>query len=601
MMKKREKTWIALLLVLCLMLSVLPAAFAEEDAPEGDERFEGKTWEQVTADYVAACGASEDKVSIGYYNTVTGEEYYYAGERYRDAGSMFKVPLNMVFCERVAAGELDWDTYVRGYTYQYLLRSTIIDSNNESAKLLWLEIGKTEVRPYPFYRRTIAPYMGVDPDNVDEKYYENNFFTAEQMICCLKLLYENPDRFPGLVDVMKEAERSKYFLQHEQPVEIAHKYGLNYINDGRTLVLNDCGIIYTEDPFCLVVFTEDLGNTAFNQYAFLPNYCTLMIDYTEYQTRLRHEREEQERLEEELRAAAEEAGEKALPAALTTEGTPAAEESSSQTAGAAEEKTEESASGGSRVWPTLLVILLCIGAGAALIRLSQKRQLRIVWALPALLLFAAALLLCVYAPQMKTKVSGLVSTDSEGALQLKEDPKDSVESFFEALTEGNYKKAYRYLNDYASLGLENEPKTEGARRLAEALRRSYSYTLLGESEIDENNIIFARQRVQLRVLDLTALSGDLKPATEAALEAMISGMPERETVDEDGNYLPELTEQAYLTALEEILGHSDKYMKDTELELTLFYTAADGWRIMTDAKLIDALSGFASGKGGRPA
>ncbi len=595
-MKKREKTWIALLLALCLTLSLLPAAFAEESAPEGDERFEGKTWEEITADYVAECGANEDKVSIGYYNTVTGEEHFYAGERYRDAGSMFKVPLNMVFCERVAAGELDWDTYVRGYTYQYLLRSTIIDSNNESAKLLWLEIGKTEVRPYPFYRRTIAPYMGVDPDNVDEKYYENNFFTAEQMICCLKLLYENPDRFPGLVDVMKEAERSKYFLQHEQPVEIAHKYGLNYINDGRTLVLNDCGIIYTEDPFCLVVFTEDLGSTAFNQYAFLPNYCTLMIDYTEYQTRLRHEREEQERLEAESRELAEETQEKTLSISLAADGTPAPQEQT--TANEKEpEETEEKASGGT-LWPTLLVILLCFGAGAALIPLSRKKQLRLAWAIPALLAFAAALLLCVYAPHMGTKVSGMVSKDSDGEVQLKEDPKDSVEAFFEALTEGKYKKAYRYLNDYASLGLENEPKSEAARRMASALHQSYSWSLIGESIIDERHNNFARQEVVLSVLDLAAMREDLKPAAEAALEEITAGLTERETLDENGNYLPEFTEQAYLSALEQLLGQSDKYMKSVSLELTLNYSAADGWRIITDARMIDALSGFTSGKGG---
>lgn len=579
-MKKMKRT-VCLCLLCLLLVSLLPAAFAEDAEPAGDERFAGRTWEEITEEFIAAAGGDEDSVSIGYCNTVTGEEHYYAGDRYRDAGSMYKVPLNMVFCERIAAGELDWDSPVRGYSYKYMLHSTIVDSNNENAKQLWLEVGRGEERPYPYYRRTIAPYMGVDPDNVDDKYYENNFFTAEQMIHCLKLLYENPDRFPGIIDEMKVAERSRFFLQHEQSVEVAHKYGLNYINNGNTLVLNDCGIIYTEDPFCLVVCTESRGSASFNQYAFLPNFCTLMIDYTEYQTKQRLAAEEQARLDAAIAALnRNETEEPDSTAAAETQPAP----------GPSEPQTEEHAMNTHHSFALILILLLTAAALVWLLRLKKSRQLKLVWAIPALLLAAAALLLCVYAPGMKTAVSAPSETV--------EDPQMTVRAFFDELIAGDYERAYGLLYNYASLGLEQEPETEAARLMSEALRESYSYSFYGECE---TNDLSARQAVVFEMLDLNLLSEDLKSGTEAAVQKMSEELPQSELLDEDGNYRPEITEKAYLDTLRTLLQHPEKYKTSAGLTIELYYTV-DGWRIMAGDPLIFALSGrTAYTRGGKTA
>lgn len=578
---KKLKKLIALLGALCLLLALLPFAAAEETKEEGDERFEGKTWEEITADFVAECGADESSVSIGYYNTVTDEEHYYAGDHYRDAGSMYKVPLNMIFCERIAAGELDWDDNIRGYTYKYLLHSTIVDSNNENAKQLWLEAGRGQERPYPFYRRTIAPYMGVDPDNVDDKYYENNFFTAEQMIHCLKTLYDNPDRFPGIVDEMKVAERSRFFLQHEQSAEVAHKYGLNYINDGNTLVLNDCGIIYTEDPFCLVVFTEANGNASFNQFAFLPNYCALMIDYTEYRTKQRIEEEEQARIEAAI--AALNPAETEKPALTDDSGAMTSVKHSEQEAEVQTMNTQHP-------FALILIALMTLTAFIWLIKLKTKRQLKLIWAIPGLLLAVLALLLCVYAPGMKTAVTAPAETV--------EDPQKTVRAFFDELIAGDYERAYGLLYNYASLGLEDEPESEAARLMSEALRGSYSYSFYGECETNDLN---ARQALVFEMLDLNMLTEDLKSGTEAAVEKMSEELPASELLDENGNYRPEVTEKAYLDTLRELLAQPDKYKTSVGLNIELYYTV-DGWRIMADDPLIFALSGrTAYTRGGKSA
>ena len=260
---KAFKRILAAAAILCLMAALLPGAYAARDA-----RFDGKTWEQVTQDFLQQAGATEmGKVGIGYYNTVTGEEQYLNADEYVTVGSVYKIPLNMLYCEMIANGEMTLTSEIYGISYETLLRGTIIDSNNDFAKILWDKQGG-----YHIYRQKIAPYMGEDPDTVSWKFYENNFFTPRQMITCLRTLYENQERFPYLLDTLKEAEPNNYFRRDEQRYMIAHKYGFN--NEGYHSYVADSGIVYTTDPFLLVVFTDNTPSA----YDVIAQYAVLMCD-----------------------------------------------------------------------------------------------------------------------------------------------------------------------------------------------------------------------------------------------------------------------------------------------------------------------------------
>ena len=183
---KAFRKLLALAAALCLMLSMLPFASAEID-----QRFEGKSWEDVANEFLNRIRAYEmGQFAIGYYNTVTGEEHFINPDTYITVGSVYKVPLNMLYCERIGKGEMTLDSQVFGINYNTLLRGTIIDSNNDYAKVLWDNTGS-----YHTYRMLIAPYMGEDAETVDSTFYLNNLFTARQMITCLRTLYENPERW----------------------------------------------------------------------------------------------------------------------------------------------------------------------------------------------------------------------------------------------------------------------------------------------------------------------------------------------------------------------------------------------------------------------
>ena len=269
---RQIKRLLCLLLAFGALLSLFPAALAEE--PEED-RFAGKTWDELVAELLSQWHAEPENVALGYYNTVTGEEHYLNPDEYRITASMYKVPLNMVFLDRLSSGEMDWDTNVAGYPYETVLEQTIVHSNNDIARSMvkW-ELGNGN---WQEGRRALAAYHGLDPATVDWKFRENNYSTPRQMIYCLRLLYENPDRFPRLVEAMQRAEPTEYFKRREQRFDIAHKYGFLQTDDGH-LYINDCGIAFTDDPILLVAFTDN----CLKAYDILTEYCTLMCDYTQY-------------------------------------------------------------------------------------------------------------------------------------------------------------------------------------------------------------------------------------------------------------------------------------------------------------------------------
>ena len=98
-----------LLAALCLTAVLCPAALA---APVEDDG----SWDKIIENFL---DKYEDRnkscsITLGYRNLVTGEEHFYKGGEYMVTCSMYKVPLNMYFTEKVYNGEMDWDTEIGG-------------------------------------------------------------------------------------------------------------------------------------------------------------------------------------------------------------------------------------------------------------------------------------------------------------------------------------------------------------------------------------------------------------------------------------------------------------------------------------------------------
>ena len=542
-MMRNWKKFFAALLMLAMLLPLAPAAMAEGE--EDDARFADKTWEEILDEFLAEHHTDPASVACGWCNTVTGEEHYHNADQYMVSGSMYKVPINMIFTEKVHNGEIGWDTFIGGYRYEYCLHATIVDSNNDIAKGMWDYLGG-----YQPYRHILAPYMGEDPDTVDEKFYENNFFTPRQMIYALKLLATESERFPKLIDEMLQAEPNKYFKERAHDYDIAQKYGYWPDPNGWHVALNDCAIIYTEEPICIVIFIDSVSEQASREL--LKDYCDLMIAYTEYTTPARKEAE---------RIAAEEAAIAAL-----NEATPAPPESESGDAPSAPAPTaapqdepgmpqpeEERAPG--LFWP--IALGLCTLAGAVwlslrAVRRARRGKLSLPWALAAVLFGAAAI-----------GIDSLVARD--------------------------YARAYARLSGVATLGLEDTPASEDAARLMEAVRESWSWRLYGDCTLTRSG---ATQQVVFNSLDLSRMRDDIRAATEEEVERLAASLPADEIYAEDGGYLPSFTERAYAAALDTALTRADEYYAATGLNVRLVKDGGE-WLIVPDSALYGALTGGA--------
>ena len=255
-------------LILCLSLGFSALADGDDDV-----LYAGKTWEEVVDRVLEECDVSRDHITAGYCNLVTGEEHYINGDEYKTAASMYKLPLNMYFTDLIQSGQFDWDSYYPNVTYEYVRDASLIYSDNDWSMFLW---SSSVIGGYSKFRELTAPYMGVDLNDVPDNYYSDNIYTARQFINCLKLLYNEQDRFPGIIETMQQTEQERFFMLREPRFKIAHKYG--YISENGHSFMNDCGLAFTSQPIALVMFTDNVDNAE----ELLTAYCTAVCEYTNY-------------------------------------------------------------------------------------------------------------------------------------------------------------------------------------------------------------------------------------------------------------------------------------------------------------------------------
>ena len=565
---KLLKQLAAAALSLLLILSLTPRASAAED----ESRFAGKSWDEVMEDFMKSMKITEKTAAFGYRNTVTGEEHFFNGDTYMVSGSMYKVPLNMAVARMVADGSIDFSTSIAGVSYEKLQRGSIVYSSNDYAKLLWTFVGDGT---YHDYRRIIAPLMGEDPDNVDDMFYKNNYFTARQVIYCLNLLYSDSENYPGVIDNMKKAEPSKYFHRDERRFEIAHKYG--FLDSTYHFYLNDCGIVYTDDPILLVCFTDNQNKA----YDVLARYCTLMCDYTQYHSSRRMSPENA--LEQAVAAlpAPELVFTRQAPIAVPVFELPTEEpEPTPEPTPAPEPEI-------SRAAPPYLnmgLAFLLICALPLLLRRRGGPSIAV-----AVLLTAGLLGFVVIDLSPARTVRNPVVSDEAPAVtpEPRPEPKELLPFFFQALRDGDEAAACSVLSGYERLGLSEPQESELNAALVDALVQSYECLPEGELELHRDS---ARQAVTLRALDLERTEEALRDTLRALLQERMQTGSFQELYLDDGSLQPQLVEELRRLALAQVLEQSDSLCAEKTLLLDLAY--ADGrWVLCGNDALVLTLTG----------
>ena len=206
----------------------------------------------VVEELLAERKLSAKQVTVGWKDLTSGEEYYYNGSEYFYGASLYKVALNMYYAEKVAAGEMTWDTRVRGSRLGVLSTGSLEESNNNYSFTLFQGLGS-----YRKFRIKTAYLYGLTEQEAlaDRRYLRDHWITARRMIFCLNSLYAEPERFPMVNEHLLAAQPGRYFRLREDRWPIAQKYGQENVNGSW---LSTAGIVYTPDrPFLLVVLTRN--------------------------------------------------------------------------------------------------------------------------------------------------------------------------------------------------------------------------------------------------------------------------------------------------------------------------------------------------------
>ena len=226
--------------------------------------------------------------------------------------------------------------------------------------------------------------------------------------------------------------------------------------------------------------------------------------------------------------------------------------------------------------PTALVGLFLLLGLFSILVLSFRYKARFLPLLLSLLVSAAAMLLAVVGLQ-----EGTIYAKPNG------DPQACVTAFFDAVCAGDYDRAYEQLRDYSDLGLAAQPSTPAGQQVYQALHKSFSYALEGECRTDK---LDAEQSVRFTYLNLPAMEEDVAAETKRQIEQIVAERPISAVYDENKRYRPEVTEEAYLAALDQVLAKAETYYAEESMTLSLTYT--DGrWQLLTSPALLRALNG----------
>jgi len=211
--------------------------------------------------YMNTHGLTEENFAMFYYQPNNNDFFTFNENKYFTAASTIKVPLAMIYYEKINAGELSLDSKLvyKASDYEagtgktsikyktgdeiplsFLLDEMIINSDNTATQILKHGLGGDET-----YRTLISKYARRPlPDN----FYDENVICAAFGYDIISYLYDNQNSFQHLIDNMKKSSNGGY-LKKNIYCEVAHKYGSYEKN------IHDFGIVYAKNNYLVGIFT----------------------------------------------------------------------------------------------------------------------------------------------------------------------------------------------------------------------------------------------------------------------------------------------------------------------------------------------------------
>lgn len=256
-----------MLLCLCAVLAFAPTAIADGEETEEMSIINEAEIQSIVTEYFNSKNIPADRVSIGFCYTATGDEWFMNGDEWVYPGSVYKVPLMMIMAEKVSSGEMSLDQvltdsvitkeegpYINGLTLAQINENIITRSNNNMAH---------DIRRYLVdeeWRTQAKGYARQDDAYYSSDYLTYCYFSARYITEVLETLYNDPDRFPDILECMAEATPNEYLRANlEGQYAIAQKYG-SYEEPNGNCNRHAVGVIYTPNPIIVSIMTVNVTN-----------------------------------------------------------------------------------------------------------------------------------------------------------------------------------------------------------------------------------------------------------------------------------------------------------------------------------------------------
>ena len=229
------------------------------------EETESEEVKNLISQIMSKNGLNSSNFGFFFYNINTREYYFYNEDKYFTAASTVKVPVAMLYYDKINAGEISEDdtllyksnAYEAGagevtskykagsrIPYSVLLREVIVNSDNTANNILIGNIG------FKQYRYDIAKYSNRE---LSSTFYGSNVTCPGFAYDVVKYLYKHSDEYTELLSNMKKSSYGKY-LKEYLDYDVAHKYGSygGYVHD--------YGIIYGKQTYLMGVYTRNINN-----------------------------------------------------------------------------------------------------------------------------------------------------------------------------------------------------------------------------------------------------------------------------------------------------------------------------------------------------
>ena len=204
---------------------------------------------------------NDNNFAFFYYNPQTQEYYFDNQEKYFKGASTVKVPIAMIYYDKIRNGEITKedtlqytsDNYEPGggttaskykvgsyIPIGFLLEQSIINSDNTAVNTLIDGVG------YRKCRELMAQYS--DEEFIPD-FYTSNLTKASFGYDLINHIYQNQENYQELIGYMKKSSFGEYLKKYITECDVAHKYG-SYAGN-----VHDFGIVFSDSPYLIGVYT----------------------------------------------------------------------------------------------------------------------------------------------------------------------------------------------------------------------------------------------------------------------------------------------------------------------------------------------------------